>query len=199
MAASVCQLETHVARNSVHLHLRGALAKFSILGALVVALSSACGSPSTQAVVSSPTPDSVTRNYVNLVRDFWTEIQAADEVSIGNVAARTCLGVTSPGAPTNMQVIDPPTCRGRALALLAAQQKFLSGLDSTPAPHRFAADDQAFRSQLPKTIVDLQAMISAADTGSKDAVLQATTTYLNDMIPTVTGAMDHVDPSVVHD
>ncbi len=85
------------------------------------------------------------------------------------------------------------------MALLAAQQKFLSGLDNTPAPPKFAADDQAFRSQIPKTIADLGAMISAADTGSKDAVLQATTTYLNDMIPTVTGAMDHVDPSVVHD
>src|SRR4029077_572782 len=135
------------------------------------------------------------RNYVNLVRSFWSDIQAADEVSIGNVAARTCLG----GAATNMQLIDPPVCRDRALALLAVQQKFLSALYGTPAPPRFAADDQAFRSQIPKTIADLRALISAADTGSRDAVLEATTTYLHDMIPTVTGAMDHVDRSVVHD
>lgn len=38
-----------------------------------------------------------------------------------------------------------------------------------------------------------------ADTGSKDAVLQATTAYVNDTIPTVTDALDAVDPSVVHD
>jgi hypothetical protein len=179
-------------------HLRGAVATLSILGTLVVVWSSACGSPSMQAVVSSPTPDSVTRNYVNLVRNFWSDIEAADEVSIGNVAARTCLGEASFGEPTNMQLIDPPTCRDRAVALLAAQQKFLSGLGSTPAPTKFAADDQAFRSQLPRTIADLKAMIAAAETASKDALLQATTTYLNDMIPTVTGAMDHVDRSVVH-
>jgi stage V sporulation protein SpoVS len=158
----------------------------------------ACGGSPTQAVVSSPTPDSVAGNYVALVRNFWIEIQAADEVSIGNVAARACAGQSTFGAPTNMQLIDPPTCRERAVALLAAQQKFLSDLDTTPAPPTFAIDDQTFRSQLPKTIADLKALIAAADTGSKDAVLQATTTFLSDMIPTVTGALDHVDPSVLH-
>jgi hypothetical protein len=168
---------------------------FSILAGLLLGCSIACGATPTKAVVSSPSPDSVTRDYVNLVHTFWSDIEAADEVSRGNVAARTCLG----GAATNMQLIDPPTCRDRALALLAAQQKFLSGLDSTPAPAEFAADDQVFRSQIPRTIADLRALISAADTGSKDAVLQATTKYLQDMVPTVTGAMDHVDPSVVHD
>ncbi len=169
-----------------------------ILAALIVGSSSACGSSSAQAVVSSPTSDSATRNYVALVRNFWTEIQAADEVSIGNVSARACAGQSSFGAPTNMQLIDPPTCRDRAVALLAAQQKFLNALDSNPAPPKFAADDQVFRSQLPKTIADLKALITAADTGSKDAVLQATTRFLSDMIPTVAGAMDHVDPSVMH-
>jgi hypothetical protein len=113
------------------------------------------GSPA-QAVVSSPTPDSVTRNYVNLVRNFWIETQTADEVSIGNVAARSCEGKTAFDVPTNMQLVDPPTCRDRAVALLAAEQKFLSDLDRTPAPPKFGADDQAFRSQLPKTIADLR-------------------------------------------
>jgi hypothetical protein len=164
----------------------------------MVVFSTACGSPSTQAVASSPTPDSVTRNYVALVRNFWIEVQAADEVSIGNVAARTCYGQASFGAPTNMQLIDSQMCRDRAVANLAAEQKFLSDLDRTPAPPEFAADDQVFRSQLPKTIADLKALIAAADIGSKDAVLQATATFLSDMIPSVTGAMDHVDPSVVH-
>jgi hypothetical protein len=68
----------------------------------------------------------------------------------------------------------------------------------SPAPPKFAADDQAFRSQLPKTIADIKAMNSAADTRSKVAVVQATTVFLDDMIPTVTNALDHVDPSVAH-
>jgi hypothetical protein len=42
-------------------------------------------------------------------------------------------------------------------------------------------------------------MISAAETESKDAVLQATQVYVDDMIPTVTAALDDVDPSVLHD
>jgi hypothetical protein len=41
-------------------------------------------------------------------------------------------------------------------------------------------------------------MISVAASGSKDAVLQASTTYVDDMIPIVTDALDNVDPSVVH-
>ena len=41
-------------------------------------------------------------------------------------------------------------------------------------------------------------MIAADDTGSKDAVMQATTVYVNDMIPVVTGALDDIDPSTVH-
>jgi hypothetical protein len=171
---------------------------FSILAALVLACSIACGGSPKQAVVSSPTPDSVTRNYVNLVRNFWSDILAADEVSLGNVAARTCLGKTGPAAATDMGLVDPSTCRERAVAHVAAQQRFLSELDSTPAPTRFAADDRAFRTQIPKTIADLKAMITAADTGSKEAVVQATTIFVNDMIPTVTGAMDDVDPSVRH-
>jgi hypothetical protein len=44
--------------------------------------------------LSSPTSDSVTGNYVALVRSFWCDILAADEVSLGNIAARTCLGKT---------------------------------------------------------------------------------------------------------
>jgi len=83
--------------------------------------------------------------------------------------------------------------------MLAVHEKFLIDLDRTPPPPKFAVDDRAFRSQLPKAIADVEAMISAADTGSKDAVLQATTVYVNDMIPVVTSALDDVDPSVVHD
>jgi hypothetical protein len=82
--------------------------------------------------------------------------------------------------------------------MVAAHRKFLSDLDTTRPPPKFATDDQTFRSQLPKAIADLEAMISAANTGSKDSGLQATAAYVNDMIPTVTDSLDGVDPSVVH-
>jgi hypothetical protein len=187
-----------VARDTANSHLRSSLAMLSMVGAFFVVLSTACGSSPTQAVVTSPTPDTVTRNYVNLVRHFWNDILAADEVSGGNVAARTCLGKASASSPTNMQLIDPPTCRDRIVAVLAAEQKFLNDLDTTPAPAEFAADDQAFRSRLPKAIADLKTLIAAADTGSKDAVLQASMVFVSDMFPAVGDALDHVDPSVVH-
>jgi hypothetical protein len=176
----------------------GVLAMLSILGAFVMGLS-ACNGSSVQAVATSPTPDSVTRNYVALVHNYWIQIQAADQVTNGsNTAAIVCLGKVTRDAASNLQLIDAPTCRERAVASLAVHQKFLSDLDSTPPPPKFAADDQAFRSQLPKAIADVKAMISVAASGSKDAVLQASTTYVDDMIPIVTDALDNVDPSVVH-
>lgn len=171
----------------------------AIAGALLVSCSSAGTSPSTQVVVASPTPDSVTRNYVTLVRNYWIQEQAADGASNGsNLAAKVCLGMDPPGAPTNLQFINPPMCLERAVAILTNQQKFLSDLDSTPPPPKFAADDQAFRTQLPKAIADLKALISAAKTGNKEAVLRAATAYNNDMFPVVTDALNDVDPSVVH-
>src|SRR5438874_865775 len=66
------------------------------------------------------------------------------------------------------------------------------------AGRKVAADDQAFRTQLPKTISDLKALISTAETGSKNAVLEAATAYNNDMFPVVTDALNDVDPSVSH-
>jgi len=89
-------------------------------------------------------------------------------------------------------------CGERAVALLANHEKFLSDLDSTPAPPKFAADDQAFRTQLPKTIADLKALIATAQTGSKQAVLQAATAYNDDMFPIITDALNDVDPLVSH-
>jgi hypothetical protein len=110
------------------------LAMTSVMCALV-GWSSACGGSPTQAVATSPTPDSVTRNYVALVHNYWIQEQAADQVSSGsNFAARVCLGKQSPSAPSKVQLIDPPLCRERAAAILANQQKFLTDLDSTPPP-----------------------------------------------------------------
>ena len=67
---------------------------FSILATLMLGCSIACGGSPAQAVVSSPTSDTATQNYVALIRSFWSDILAADEVSLGNIAARTCLGKT---------------------------------------------------------------------------------------------------------
>jgi hypothetical protein len=165
------------------------LAAFSILGALMSGCSSASGGSPKQAVVASPTPDSTTRAYVALISNYWSDYKTAE----GN-GAQVCFG----GFSNDVQLVNPPTCRIRTVAMLAVHQKFLSDLDSTPPPPKFAADDRAFRSQLPKVIDDIRAIILAADTGSKDAVFQATTAYVDDMIPVVTNALDDVDPSVVH-
>jgi hypothetical protein len=181
------------------LHLREVLAVTSSLGILLAGCSSAGGSSSRSVAAASPTPDSITRNYVALIHNYWIQEQAADEVAHGsNLAAKVCLGVDPPGTPTKLQLIDPSMCHERAVAILANAQKFLSDLDRTPAPPKFASDDQAFRTQLPKAIAALEALISAAGTGSKEAVLQSATAYNNDMYPIVTDALNDVDPSVAH-
>jgi hypothetical protein len=136
---------------------------------------------------------------VALVHNYWIQEQAADGASKGaNVAARVCLGKVPPDAASSVQLIDPPMCRERGLAILANQEKFLSDLSSTQPPSQFSADDQAFRTQIPKAIVDLRALISASETGNKEAVLAAATAYNNDMYPIVTDALNDVDPSVTH-
>jgi hypothetical protein len=159
------------------------LALWLIFGALV----SGCGAPPAHAA-ASPTR-SAAEKYVALVGLYWSDYRTAE----GN-AARVCWGDQF----NDVTLVNPPVCRYRAVAILAVHQKFLGDLDSTPPPPKFAADDKALRSQLPKAIADVKAMIAAADTGSKDAVMQATTTYVNDMIPVVTSALDDIDPSVVH-
>ena len=177
----------------------GNLAMTSILGALLVGWLTACSSSPTTAAAASPTADSVNRNFVALVRGCWIQVQTADQVSNGsNVAALVCLGKTSRDATSKLQLVDAAKCRERAVAILAVQKKFLSDLDTTPPAAKFAAEQQTFQSQIPKAINDVNAMISAADSGSNDAVLEATSVYVNDMIPAVTDALDTVDPSEVH-
>jgi hypothetical protein len=82
--------------------------------------------------------------------------------------------------------------------MVAVHEKFLSDLNKTPAPRKFAADDQAFKTQLPKAIVDVKAMIAASATGNKQPVADATASYGSAMFPVVTEALNEVDPSVVH-
>ena len=154
---------------------------------------------SPKAAVTSPSPDPATQNYVALIHNYWIQEQAADEAANGsNLAAKVCLGMERPGATTTLQLVDPGQCRERAVALIANAQRFLSDLDRTPAPPRFAQDDHAFHTQLPKAIADLSALIAATDTGNKNAVLQAATAYNDDMYPIVTDALNDVDPAVKH-
>jgi hypothetical protein len=168
---------------------------WSILGSLLLISSTACGSSSTQAVIASPTADSVTRNYVASVHNYWIQYKTAEADPIGNVAGQFS---TADAARACFGLLDPSTQDVRSVAMVAVHAKFLSDLDTMRPPLKFATDDHTFRSQLPKAIADLNGVISAANAGSKDAVLQATTAYVNDMMPTLTDALDDVDPSVVH-
>jgi hypothetical protein len=56
----------------------------------------------------------------------------------------------------DISLVDPKTCGTLAAAMVAVHEKFLNDLNTTPAPHKFAADDQAFKTQLPKAIVDVR-------------------------------------------
>jgi hypothetical protein len=183
----------------------------SVISALVVALSSACGSSPTPGALASstptptpipvvsPTPDAATQKYVALIKSYWVQIQAADEATATtNVAARVCLGKVSAGAPNDLQFVDPAKCRERMVVSLPVHERFLRALQTTEAPPQFSADDQAFRTQLPKGIAHLKSLISVTATGSKDAVLQAALTYVGDFFPLVIDALNDVDPSVVH-
>ena len=180
-----------------------------MLGAFIVAISAACGtspthaavpSPTpTQSAVSSPTADATTLKYVALIKRYWNQIQAADEATSNtNVAAQVCLGKVSMGAPEDAQFVDPSKCRARMIAGLPVQENFLRSLKTTAAPPQFSADDQAFRSQLPKGIAALKALIALTTTGTKAAILRAASDYVSYFIPTVTSALDDVDPSVTH-
>jgi hypothetical protein len=160
---------------------------FLILGAVVSGCATASGGSPTQAAVTSPTVDALTQKYVDLANSYWDEHVTAE----GNAAA-VCLGTG-----TGTQGINPPLCRVRAISMLAVQEKFLSDLDATPPPAKFAADDRVFRAQLPKTVVDLKAMISAAGAGNQQSILDASNAFLDDM-GLVLGALTHINPSVQH-
>jgi hypothetical protein len=160
---------------------------FLILGAVGSSCSTASGGSQTQTVTASPTGDPLTKKYVDLANAYWDAHVTAE----GNAAA-VCLGTGS-----GTQGINPPLCRVRAIAMLAVQEKFLSDLDLTPPPTKFAADDRVFHTQLPKTVADLQAMISAADAGNQQGILDASNAFLDDM-GLVLGALTHINPSVEH-
>lgn len=192
-----------------NLQRRRGLAMASIFSVLVAGFTIACGSSPTRAsstspkpapnAAASPSPDAATLKYVALIKSYWIQVQAADEAtSTTNFAARVCLGTVSPTSPTDLPLIDPQKCRERMLVSLTVHERFLSALKTTTAPPQFAADDQAFRTQLPMGIADLKVLISVTAKGTKQAVLQAATTYVSDFFPVVIDALNDVDPSVVH-
>ena len=162
--------------------------KTMLLPIVWVALAACSSSGSSGAAPASA-------GYVAMVHSYWADLQAADGISGGvNLAAQTCLGAG--GAGTDL--VDPPKCRARAVALVAVQQKFLSDLATVAVPQPFAREDHILRTKLPTVISDLDALIAACDTGNKDKVVAAANVYVGDMIPDVTAALDTIDPTVVH-
>lgn len=162
-----------------------------------VLLPLACG-PSSPAAEVSPSP-SATQRYVSLAHNYWIQYKAAEgDVSLFAKAGWGNPSPSGPGDAGDPGVVDPPRCREIAAAILAAHESFFSNLESTPAPPKFAADDQVLRTQLPKAIADVKAMIAAAAAGNREAVIQFMTAYVNDMVPRVLDALNDVDPAVAH-
>lgn len=146
-----------------------------------------CGGTSTQAV-TSPTADAATR-YVALVHNYWIQYKKAEGDIPGLI--RVC------GYYSSLSDVQPSVCRTRIAAILPPHEKFLSALDTTPTPPQFAADDQAFRTQLPIAISHLKATMAAADTGNAQQVSDEVEAYVEAMIP-LFPHLDHVDPTIAH-
>jgi len=163
----------------------------------------ACGSSSTPAAATShaaaPTSDAVTQTYVALVKGYWDGIVAADGVSGNfNEASLACLGTINGSAPPRVDLVEPANCRPHAIALLAVHDKFLGDLKGAIAPEQFGDDDKIFRSQVPRAVVAMKALILATATGKKQAVFDASQAYVDIMLGSVVGAMDDVDPATRH-
>jgi len=154
------------------------------VGAVILMVTACGGTVGTSHVVStSPTPDAVTRAYVTLIRQYWIDLIAAD----GN-APTVCL----------YGPIDSVQCKARAEAQLAVQQKFLSDLETIRVPPQFTQPNAVLLQNVPIAISDLKAMVAAAATGDKSALTHATAIYVGEMEPTITDALDAIDPSVLH-
>jgi hypothetical protein len=168
-----------------------------ILASLVF---TACGqqTSSPPAAKKSPTPDAATQKYVALVHQYWIDYNVAQRDIPTFV--KVCWGskTLSMSVPPDPNAVEPQTCVEIASALLATHQTFLTNLDSTPAPTRFSADDQVFRTEIPKAIIAAKAMVSSARAGKKQAVVDAMTNYIEAIYPQVTDALDDVDPYTAH-
>lgn len=147
------------------------------LAACVALLSVACGGAN-QASTSPRAPDA-THAYIALVHSYYPKY------------------VTAKGDAVDYCVVgtDAAKCQDRGTRMVEVWRSFLKDLDVTPAPARYAADDAAFRSQLPKAIADLEAMVAAAAARDHYPMVNAAGEYVNDMIPIVTDALHDVDPT----
>lgn len=158
-----------------------------VVGVLLAVLSIACGGSSTQTA-ASPSADPATR-YVGLVHNYWIQYKKAE----GDIPSlvRVC------GYYSSLSDVQPSVCRTRIAAILPPHEMFLSALDATPAPPQFAADDQAFRTQLPMAIAHLKATMAAAEAVNTQQVSSEVEAYVEAMIP-LFSHLDHVDPSIPH-
>jgi len=161
------------------------------IGVAAFLLAGCAGSgPAGQSAASSPSPDPMTQHYVALVHSYWIAYKKAE----GDIPslARVC------GYFVQVGEVDPLVCRPRIVAILPPHEKFLSDLGTTPAPPKFAADDQAFRTQIPMAIAHLKATMAAAAAGNAQQVSDEFEAYVEAMIPLFPN-LDHVDPSMPHD
>jgi hypothetical protein len=162
----------------------------SWIGVAVLLLAGCAGpGPSSQSVATSPSPDQTTQRYSALVHSYWIAYKKAE----GDIPSlvRVC------GYFVQVSEVDPPACSPRIAAILPPHEKFLSDLDNNPAPPKFAADDQAFRTQIPMAIAHLKATMAAAATGNAQLVSDEFEAYVEAMIPLFPN-LDHVDPSIPH-
>lgn len=158
-----------------------------VVGVVLAILSNACGGPTVQTSVS-PGADAAAR-YVVLVHNYWIQYKKAE----GDIPSlvRVC------GYYSALSDVQPPVCRSRIAAMLPPHEKFLAALDATPAPPQFAADDQAFRIQLPLAIAHLKATMAAAEAVNTQQVSYEVEAYVEAMTP-LFSHLDHVDPSIPH-
>ena len=148
----------------------------------------ACGgSSSTPTAATTSTPDRATAAYVALVKGFWSDYRAAEINGPEADAASACLNRP-----------NLPVCLSRMKAMMPPLQTFLASIAGGTAPPRFAADDAIFRTQLPIAIGDLKGAIQALAANQKTKFEDKVNAYVDDMVPKVTGALDDVDPNVVH-
>ena len=169
--------------------------------AAILVIATACGgsSGSAKQSIASPTSDEATRAYVALIRAYWGDLHVADVATDGSdVDAKACLGEMSSTSQSDVQEVEPQTCRAYAVATAAADEKFIAKLDTVRAPARFVIDDQLFRTQIPKAIPDLNRLVAACDGPNRQAIIDSMLAYARDMIPDVTNALDDVDSSVTH-
>lgn len=176
-------------RSSLNRRFRAGSRYLSWFGVAVFLLAACGGSGPSGQHASSPSPDQMTQRYVALVHSYWIAYKTAE----GDVPtfARIC-------GYAQVSKVDPPACRTRIAAILPPHQKFLSDLDTVPAPPKFTADDRAFRTQLPMAIGHLKATMAGVDTGNAQQVSDEFNAYVNAMVPLFPN-LDHVDPSISHD